>query len=43
LVDSVSLGISRLTAIGLLRREGGNLRITDLGKLAELVHEAKGA
>lgn len=40
--EAVSREISRLTALGLLRREGGNLRITDLEKLAELVHEAKG-
>lgn len=40
--EAVSREISRLTALGLLRREGGDLRITDLEKLAELVHEAKG-
>jgi CRP-like cAMP-binding protein len=40
--EAVSREISRLTAMGLLRREGGNLRITDLEKLAGLVHEAKG-
>lgn len=40
--EAVSREISRLTAIGLLRREGGNVRITSLEKLAELVHEAKG-
>ena len=31
-----------LATIGLLRREGSNLRITNRPKLAELVHEAKG-
>jgi CRP-like cAMP-binding protein len=40
--EAVSREISRLAAMGLLRREGGNLRITDLEKLAELVHEARG-
>jgi CRP-like cAMP-binding protein len=40
--EAVSREISRLVAMGLLRREGGSLRITDLKKLAELVHEAKG-
>jgi CRP-like cAMP-binding protein len=40
--EAVSREISRLTAIGLLRREGGTLRIADLERLAELVHEAKG-
>jgi CRP-like cAMP-binding protein len=40
--EAISREISRLTATGLLRREGGSLRITDLKKLAELVHEAKG-
>ena len=40
--EAVSREISRLAAIGVLRREGGDLRITDMAKLAELVHEAKG-
>lgn len=40
--EAVSRELSRLTAVGLLRREGGNLTITNLEKLAELVHEAKG-
>lgn len=40
--EAVSRELSRLAAGGLLRREGGNLRITSLPKLAELVHEAKG-
>jgi CRP-like cAMP-binding protein len=40
--EAVSRELSRLSATGLLRREGGNLRITDLAKLSELVHEAKG-
>lgn len=40
--EAVSREISRLSAIGLLRREGGNLKITNLEKLAELVHDAKG-
>jgi CRP/FNR family transcriptional regulator, cyclic AMP receptor protein len=40
--EAVSRELSRLTARGLLRREGGNLTITNLTRLAELVHEAKG-
>jgi CRP-like cAMP-binding protein len=40
--EAVSREISRLAAIGLLRREGGNLKITDLEKLARLVDEARG-
>jgi CRP/FNR family transcriptional regulator, cyclic AMP receptor protein len=40
--EAVSRELSRLATIGLLRREGGNLRITSLPKLAELVEEAKG-
>jgi CRP/FNR family cyclic AMP-dependent transcriptional regulator len=40
--EAVSRELSRLTASGLLRREAGSLRITNLAKLAELVHEAKG-
>lgn len=40
--EAVSRELSRLSAGGLLRREGGKLRITNLAKLAELVHEAKG-
>jgi CRP-like cAMP-binding protein len=40
--EAVSRELSRLSATGLLRREVGNLRITDLAKLSELVHEAKG-
>jgi CRP/FNR family cyclic AMP-dependent transcriptional regulator len=40
--EAVSREFSRLTGIGLLRREGGNLCITDVAKLAEFVNEAKG-
>jgi CRP/FNR family transcriptional regulator, cyclic AMP receptor protein len=40
--EAVSRELSRLTAIGLLRREGGNLRITNVAKLAEFVNDAKG-
>lgn len=40
--EAVSRELSRLSAIGLLRREGGDLRITNLAKLVELVDEAKG-
>ena len=38
--EAVSRELSRLTAIGLLRRERGNLVITDVDKLFELVSEA---
>ena len=40
--EAVSRELSRLTAIGILRRERGKLVITDVGKLSELVREAKG-
>jgi len=40
--EAASREISRLASIGLLRREGANLKITDLEKLAGLVHEAEG-
>jgi len=40
--EAVSRELSRLISIGLLRREHGNLKITDVAKLARLVVEAKG-
>ena len=40
--EAVSRELSRLTTTGLLRREGGDLRITSVAKLAKLVHEARG-
>lgn len=40
--EAVSRELSRLGSIGLLRREGGVLRITDVARLAKLVREAKG-
>ena len=40
--EAVSRELSRLTGTGLLRREGGNLRITNTATLIELVNEAKG-
>jgi len=40
--EAVSRELSRLASIGLLRREGNSLRITDTDRLAELVREAKG-
>ena len=40
--EAVSRELSRLAAIGLLRREEGNLLITDVTKLVEFVNEAKG-
>lgn len=40
--EAVSRELSRLTAIGLLSREDGNLRITDLNRLAKLVRDARG-
>jgi CRP-like cAMP-binding protein len=40
--EAVSRELSRLSGIGLLRREGGNLRITNVAKLSELVAEARG-
>ena len=40
--EAVSRELSRLTAIGLLRRDGVDLTITSVSKLAKLVHEAKG-
>jgi CRP/FNR family cyclic AMP-dependent transcriptional regulator len=40
--EAVSRELSRLGAVGLLRRERGDLRITDIARLAGLVREAKG-
>ena len=40
--EAVSRELSRLGSIGLLRREGGDLRITDIARLEILVREAKG-
>jgi CRP-like cAMP-binding protein len=40
--EAVSRELSRLTTLGLLHREHGDLRITDLARLTKLVNEAKG-
>jgi CRP/FNR family transcriptional regulator, cyclic AMP receptor protein len=40
--EAVSRELSRLGSTGLLRREGGNLRITDVARLERIVHDAKG-
>ena len=40
--EAVSRELSRLTTIGLLRREGSDLTITNVAKLAKLVDEARG-
>ena len=40
--EAVSRELSRLAGIGLLRRKAGNLHITDVTKLVELVNDAKG-
>lgn len=40
--EAVSRELSRLVSIGLLRREHGVLRITDIAKLVNLVEEARG-
>jgi CRP-like cAMP-binding protein len=40
--EAVSRELSRLGSVGLLRRERGDLRITDIQRLAQLVQEAKG-
>lgn len=40
--EAVSRELSRLGSIGLLRRDGGDLRVTDVTRLAKLVREAKG-
>jgi CRP-like cAMP-binding protein len=40
--EAVSRELSRLASIGLLRREGPNLRIMDVARLTRLVREAKG-
>ena len=40
--EAVSRELSRLVALGLLRREQGDLRIIDVARLAKLVDEAKG-
>jgi CRP-like cAMP-binding protein len=38
---AVSRELSRLGSVGLLRREGGNLRVTDIARLEKLVRDAK--
>jgi CRP/FNR family cyclic AMP-dependent transcriptional regulator len=40
--EAVSRELSRLGSVGLLRREGGDLRVTDIARLETLVREAKG-
>lgn len=40
--EAVSRELSRLSSIGLLRREGGDLRVPDLARLEKLVREARG-
>ena len=40
--EAVSRELSRLISVGLLRREHGSLKITDVAKLAQLVEDAKG-
>jgi CRP-like cAMP-binding protein len=40
--EAVSRELSRLADVGLLRREGRNLRVIDVSRLAVLVAEAKG-
>ena len=40
--EAVSRELSRLGSTGLLQREGGDLRITDVARLERLVREAKG-
>ena len=40
--EAVSRELSRLGSVGLLRRERGDLRITDIARLEMLVREAKG-
>lgn len=40
--EAVSRELSRLTALGIIRRKGGDLRIVDVARLAALVREARG-
>jgi CRP/FNR family transcriptional regulator, cyclic AMP receptor protein len=40
--EAVSRELSRLTQLGMLKREGANLRIISLSRLADMVSEAKG-
>src|SRR5947209_13788459 len=40
--EAVSRELSRLASIGLLRREGGDLRVPDVARLEKLVREARG-
>jgi CRP/FNR family cyclic AMP-dependent transcriptional regulator len=40
--EAVSRELSRLGSLGLLAREGGTLRVTDVSRLADLVREARG-
>jgi len=40
--EAVSRELSRLTSVGLIRRQGGDLRITNIARLEEFEREAKG-
>jgi CRP/FNR family transcriptional regulator, cyclic AMP receptor protein len=40
--EAVSRELSRLTNMGVLKRESGGLRITSLARLGQMVHDAKG-
>jgi CRP-like cAMP-binding protein len=40
--EAVSRELSRLASIGLLRREGSDLKVTDIARLEKLVRETKG-
>jgi len=40
--EAVSRELSRLTALGIVKRKGGDLRIIDMARLTWLVREAKG-
>jgi hypothetical protein len=40
--EAVSRELSRLGALGLIRREGANLRVLDRARLEALVRDARG-
>lgn len=40
--EAVTRELNRLSRIGIIERRGGTLRVTDVGRLAEMVHDASG-
>jgi predicted transcriptional regulator len=40
--ETVTKGLNRLSRIGIIERRGGTLLVKDVGRLAEMVHDATG-